>query len=301
MPKKVRGFLRSDGTPNFSSVVYARPKELEYIMQKPVYSSTAKSPIIRGIDTMISKGVRRLPIIGPKGILLGIVTATDFVNFLGGGEYYRIVECRHGGRFFSALYEPIESIMSHDVVYASIREPFSSVLEKMLINNVGAVPIVDQYRALVGIVTEYDVVRYLSGRVISTKVKDHMTRNPVFVSPETSIKSAAKLMVSNGFRRLPIKFDGDVLGIITTMDIVRYIGEGSVFRKILLDEMDSVMGVPVKEIMRTNVVKVSSDLQIGEAAPLIRSSGVGAVLVEEGGEIVGILTERDLLMALAID
>ena len=222
-------------------------------------------------------------------------------GFSHGECQYRIVERRHGGRFFSALYEPIESIMSTDVVYADIREPFSSVLEKMLVNNVGAVPIVDQSKSLLGIVTEYDVVGYLSGRVLSTKVRDHMTKNPVFASPETSIKSAAKLMVSNGFRRLPLKSESGIVGIVTTTDIIRYFGEGSVFRRILLDEMDAVLSTPVKEIMRTNVVKVSGDLQVGEAAPLIRSSGVGAVLVEEGGEVVGILTERDLLMALAIE
>lgn len=302
LPRKIgRGFLRSDGKPNFSSVVYERPRELEYIMHKPVHSTTTKSPIIRGIDIMISKGVRRLPVVGPKGSLLGIVTATDFVNFLGGGDYYKIVEHRHGGRFFSALYEPVESIMTEDVVFADIREPFSSVLEKMLLTNVGAVPIVDQSKSLVGIITEYDVVRYLSGRALTSKVKDHMTRNPVFVSPDTSVKSAAKLMVSNGFRRLPIKTEDNVVGIVTTTDIIRYIGEGSVFRRILLDEMDSVLSVPVRDVMRTSVVKISGDLQLGEAAPLIRSSGVGAVLVEEGGSVVGILTERDLLMALAIE
>lgn len=302
MPKKiVRGFLRSDGTPNFSSVVYTRPKELEYIMRKPVHSATSRSPIIRGIDTMINKGVRRLPIVGPKGSLLGIVTATDFVNFFGGGDYYKIVEHRHGGRFFSALYEPIESIMTSDVVHADINEPFSSVLEKMLINNVGAVPVVDHFKSLMGIITEYDVVRYLSGRVITSNVRDHMTRNPVFASPCASIKSAAKLMVSNGFRRLPLKGEEGVVGIVTTTDIIRYIGEGSVFRRILLDEMDTVLSIPVSEIMRTNVVKVSGDLQVGEVAPLISSSGVGAVLVEKDGEVVGILTERDLLLALAIE
>ncbi|MGQ9759349.1 MAG: CBS domain-containing protein [Candidatus Methanomethylicaceae archaeon] len=302
MPKKlVRGFLRSDGTPNFSTVVYAKPKELEYIMRKPIHSATSKSPIIRGIEIMITKGVRRLPITGPKGVLTGIVTATDVVNFLGGGEYFKIVEHRYGGRFFSALYEPIESIMTREVVHANIREPFSSILEKMFRSNVGAVPIVDDSKSLLGIITEHDVVGYLSDRVVSSKVRDHMTLNPVFASTETSIKSAAKLMVSNGFRRLPLKDEGGLAGIVTTMDIIRYIGEGSAFRRILLDEMEAVLSIPVKEIMRTNVVRVNGDLNLGEVAPLIRSSGIGAVLVEEGSEVVGILTERDLLMAIAIE
>jgi CBS domain-containing protein len=53
--------------------------------------------------------------------------------------------------------------------------------------------------------------------------------------------------------------------------------------------------------MRTGVITVKSDLQLGEAAPLIRTSGVGAVLVEDGGDLAGILTERDLLTALVIE
>jgi CBS domain-containing protein len=108
-------------------------------------------------------------------------------------------------------------------------------------------------------------------------------------------------MVSNGFRRIPIISGNTVLGMLTTVDLVRYIGEGSAFRRTLLDEMDQVMSLPVSEIMRTGVITVKSDLQIGEVAPLIRTSGVGAVLVEDGGDLAGILTERDLLTALAIE
>ena len=303
-PKVVRGFLRSrraDFRPKLSSAVYSKPKELKYLIHKPVYSATSKSPIIRGIDVMITRGVRRVPITGSKNELLGMVTATDVVNFLGGGDYYKIVKSKHKGRFFSALYEPLESIMSRDVVCADLSDTFSSVLEKTILKNHGAIPIVGRSKRLVGIITEYDVVRYLSGRTMTEKVRDHMTRNPLFASPNISIRSAARLMVSNGFRRIPLKKKDEVVGMVTTVDIVRYIGEGSAFRRLLLDEMDRVMSVPVSEIMRTGVVFVKSDLSLGDAAPLISGSGVGAVLAEEDGDAVGILTERDLLTALAIE
>jgi predicted transcriptional regulator len=82
------------------------------------------------------------------------------------------------------------------------------------------------------------------------------------------------------------------------MDIVRYIGEGSAFRKIMLDEMDVVMSLPVSQIMRTEVVSVGFDCPLGDAAPLLKSSGVGAVLVKKDGSTIGIFTERDLLTAL---
>jgi len=219
----------------------------------------------------------------------------------GGGDYYKIVKSKHKGRFFSALYEPLESIMSRDVVCADLSDSFSSVLEKMILKKHGAIPVVGRSKTLVGIITEYDVVRYLSGRIMTERVRDHMTRNPLFASPNISIRSAARLMVSNGFRRLPLKRKDEVVGMVTTVDIVRYIGEGSAFRRLLLDEMDRVLSVPVSEIMRTGVISVKNDLSLGDAAPLITNSGVGAVLVKEDGDAVGILTERDLLTALAIE
>lgn len=296
--KVVRGFLRSDGKPNFSTAVFNKSGELEYLIHKPVHSSTSRYPIIKGIDIMITNGVRRLPITDSKNQLVGIVTATDIVDFLGGGDRHNIVKSKHKGRFFSAINEPLESIMTRDVIYAETCESFAGVLEKMIKGNKGTVPVVKKPMELVGIITEMDVVRYLSGRSLNQKVSEFMTRNVVFASPDLSISSAAKLMVSNGFRRIPLKSGDAVVGIVTTMDIVHYIGGGSAFRKILLDEMNQVLSTPVREIMRTGVVSVDIALPLGEAALLIRSSGVGAVLVRDCGEPVGILTERDLLTAL---
>jgi len=191
--------------------------------------------------------------------------------------------------------------MSKDVVDIDLDVKFSTALERMINENVGAIPVVSKSGELEGIITEHDIVRYLSGRAMTEKVGDYMSRHPVMASTEISIKSAARLMVSNSFWRIPLIDGNTVLGILTTVDLERYIGEGSAFRKILLDEMDQVMSLPVREIMRTGVFTVKSDLQLGEAAPLIRTSGVGAVLVEDGGDLAGILTERDLLTALVIE
>jgi len=298
--KVVRGFLRSDAKPDFTTSMATKPGELEYIMHKPVHSVTLRSPVIKGIDVMIANSVRRLPITDAKNCLMGIVTATDIVNFLGGGEYHNIIKVKHGGRFFSAINEPIESITTKNVVYADVCETFSCVLEKMINGNIGGIPVVNKDMELRGIVTEYDVVGYLSGRSLSQKVGECMSRNPVFASPDISISSAARLMVSNGFRRMPLKEGDSVVGIVTTMDIVRYLGEGSAFRKIVLDEMDQVMSSPVRDIMRTDVISVSEGCALGDIAPLLKSSGVGAVMVKENGFTAGIFTERDLLKALAV-
>ncbi len=55
----------------------------------------------------------------------------------------------------------------------------------------------------------------------------------------------------------------------------------------------------VEEIMSRSVLAVGRDLQLGEAAARMAERSVGAVVVLDGGRLVGILTERDVMKAVA--
>jgi CBS domain-containing protein len=80
---------------------------------------------------------------------------------------------------------------------------------------------------LVGIFTERDIVRALSqhfdapGHPVST----WMTRNPVTISPQAAIQEALDLMLSRGFRHLPVEDGGRVIGIISIRDLSEAIAE----------------------------------------------------------------------------
>ena len=88
--------------------------------------------------------------------------------------------------------------------------------------NVGSAVVLDHGR-LIGIVTERDLLRAMAGRVhpSDARVREWMTADPVVASEATTTEEAARTMLDNGFRHLPV-VDGDrTLGIVSLRDVVR--------------------------------------------------------------------------------
>jgi len=128
-------------------------------------------------------------------------------------------------------------------------------------------------------------------------VRDHMTRNPVTVSPTDSLRKAWLLMRQARLRRLPVLDDKRVIGIVTDRDIWERcpagIVDGSHADSAYLMDHLRVMGV-----MSLQPVTVAPTTSVVEAASLLRTSKVGALLIVEAGECIGIVTKGDLIDAL---
>jgi CBS domain-containing protein len=56
------------------------------------------------------------------------------------------------------------------------------------------------------------------------------------------------------------------------------------------------MAQPVKNVMSRNVLKLSSTATVADAARTMRESNVGAVIVEDQGKLVGLVTDRDIVV-----
>jgi CBS domain-containing protein len=100
-------------------------------------------------------------------------------------------------------------------------------LELMVEKNIGALLVSDQGK-FVGIFTERDYARkvILKGKTSKeTMIGEIMTENPVTVSPDDSIDDCMKIMVSKYIRHLPVMQQGDLLGLISIGDVVKYIIE----------------------------------------------------------------------------
>ncbi len=91
-------------------------------------------------------------------------------------------------------------------------------------NKIGAVLVVNERGAVLGIFTERDCVLKVLDVVKdlgAAKVDDFMTKDPVKETPECSIAYALNLMSSGGFRHLPIVDDEDKpIGVISVKDVV---------------------------------------------------------------------------------
>jgi CBS domain-containing protein len=89
---------------------------------------------------------------------------------------------------------------------------------------IGALVVVDEQRALAGILSERDIVRGLSRHgvaVMDMRVGDLMTADVLTCTPDDTIDGIMGIMTSNRIRHLPVLDGGKLAGIITIGDVVK--------------------------------------------------------------------------------
>lgn len=271
-----------------------REGEIMTIAKSPVVTMAPTTPIYDAIKIMVQKGFRRMPIADPgTQRLRGIITATDIVDYLGGGEKYQLIQRKYSGNFYKAINEPVRSIMTTDVVWISTSAKIRDALRLMKKHNVGGLPVVDDEKRVWAIVTERDIVFLFTGKISGVKVADVMTRKVVTVAPGISIYEAARSMIEHGFRRLPVVLDSKFIGMATVRTLLRFFGSSQVFKHLRSGTMAQVLQTSVLEVTRKKVVTVEPNVDVGEAARLMQENNVGSLPVVENERLVGIVTERD--------
>ena len=138
----------------------------------------------------------------------------------------------------------VRDVMSTGVLTAQRTDTVSSVVVKMLSRHCGAIPVVDDDNHLVGIVSVRDVMLpmypnygdYIHDsvhsrdfiemeqgyrEVLSKKIEEVMSHNPLTVSPDDPILQAASYMGLKHFRRIPVVERGKVVGMVSIGDINR--------------------------------------------------------------------------------
>ncbi len=125
-------------------------------------------------------------------------------------------------------------------------------------------------------------------------VADIMTRNPVTVTPRNAIRTAINLMREGGYRRLPVVDRGRLVGIITDRDLRRAANSPFVVREQWYDNF-ILDHIEVGSCMTPNPMTIEPNASIAEAARLMRNHKIGGLPVVADGQLVGIVTETDLL------
>ena len=289
---------RARGPLDFKSRLHREEGNIMPLARKPVISAPLTMRIKDAVELMVREGIRRLPIASPGTKRLeGIITTRDVLNFLGGGEKFMIIQKRFGGNFLAAINEPVRTIMSERVVHGDSGMSISEVAKLLLHTGVGGAPIVDSQGQIVGMISERDFIRYIPSTT-GVPVSYHMTRHVITAEPELQIREAARRMVQRGIRRLPVLRDRELVGIITSVDILRYFGTGEMFRYMASGRVEESMQRGVDTIMTREVFTVTPETDLGEVAGVMRDRGCGGLPVLDGEELAGIITEHDLLELL---
>jgi CBS domain-containing protein len=252
------------------------------------------TPIHDAIKIMSKEGFRRIPIADPgTKTLAGIVTATDVVDYLGGGKKFEIIQQKFAGNIFKAINEPVKLIMTQKVFSVKTSAKISEAIHLMKEKNVGGLPVVDEENHVKAIITERDIAHMFADRISGVKVSQLMTEKVITALPKTTIFEAEKTMTLQGFRRLPIVADGKVVGIITAMDIIRFFGSGEIFKHLQSGAITQVLNTPAIEIATKTVATIEPEADVGQAAKIMREKNLGALPVVQNEKLVGIITERD--------
>ena len=264
------------------------------IAKSPVVTMAPTTPVYDAIQIMVREGFRRVPVVDPRTKRLQeIITATDIIDYLGGGEKSEIIQRKYAGNFFKAINEPVRNISTRKVVSISTYAKISEAIELMKKHGVGGLPVVDEEERVWAIVTERDIVFLLGGNIRGKIVGDLMSKKVVTAKPEISISETEKIMINNGFRRLPLVSDQKLVGIATVMDILRFFASGKVLKHLQSGTINQVLQTSVLKIATKDVSTIEPEADVGEAAKLMREKKIGSLPVIKNEKLVGIITERD--------
>lgn len=287
------------GPVEFKSHIAAREGEIMAIATREVISVPPTSTIMGAVERMTWCGFRRLPVVDPgSGKIKGIITSGDIIDFMGGGDKFNLVQVKHAGNLLAAINEPVRSIMTQQLSTLPDTATIDDAIEVIIKKKIGGLPIVDSEGTLNGIVTERDVMKVLATDKVDLAVEDIMTTSLRVTEPDSPIGKVTKDMTSHRFRRLPV-VSGDVLyGIITTSDIMRYLGTKKVFEQLVTGDVAEVMGIPVRTIVSGNLFTTAPEKSLNDAAREMLERNVGALPVIEKTKLIGLVTEFDMVRAL---
>ena len=117
----------------------------------------------------------------------------------------------------------VAEFMTSDVLAVAPEDTIGEAAQKMVENGVSSV-VVSDFGRLIGILTERDLTRAVAGRTHSSeaRVREWMTADPITVSASTPVEEAARTMLDQGFRHLPVVEDERPVGIVSIRDVARW-------------------------------------------------------------------------------
>jgi CBS domain-containing protein len=180
--------------------------------------------------------------------------------------------------------------MSSPVVALDKDQPLANAIDLMRRNEISRLVVLQEGK-IVGVITEKDITRGLGssaayrlppGRI---HVSNAMTSNPITVAPDVMAKRAAEIMLDHDVSGLPVVEGEHLVGIVTKLD----------FAKVCSRYEEVYVG----QVMQASPMTISPGDRVIHARRLLLDGDLISLPVVESGELVGVVTMRDVAMKLA--
>jgi len=127
-------------------------------------------------------------------------------------------------------------------------------------------------------------------------VKEYMKRDPVTVQKDDSFRHALKLIRKEGIKHLPVLEGKKLVGIVTDRDLRQ--AAPSPATTLEVHELNYLLErLKIEAIMTKKVISVPPERSLQDAAKLLFAHKIGCLPVVERDDLVGIITEGDILRA----
>jgi CBS domain-containing protein len=174
----------------------------------------------------------------------------------------------------------IEEIMRKDVVYAEVPGNRTEVIQLMQTYNVKAMPVVKKgTKEIVGIISQTDLLLNPDEEQVALI----MSRDPVQIHPETSVKELVDLMIQKKLRRLPVTEGNQVVGMVSIGDIVKAISRMNI-------------KTPIKDLIKTRINVIWDGTPLAVLPCIMRLGKVRALpCIDENEALTGIISDVDFI------
>ena len=184
----------------------------------------------------------------------------------------------------SRAWMKIGQVMKKEVITISPNETVATAAVVMSEHNISCIIVVDNGK-VTGILTETDLLKnaVVEARDLLKMAVAVVMSSPVETVPSNfSVLEASRIMEAKHIKRLPVMSENNLVGIVTQTDLAQALTYYGTWRD-------------VGEIMSKNVCGIERKSSVAKAATIMSSRHISSIMVMEGDQAVGILTERDIL------
>lgn len=212
---------------------------------------------------------------------------------------------------------PVHDVMHREVYTVRPGTPLDEAVALLLGKDYRALPVVDESRRVVGILTDGDLLH--KAGLLATSVQRELTQaelaeelqrlrqagrtvgqvmtpDPVTISSDTSVSAAISLMAERDVKRLPVVDGaGHLVGIVSRIDVLRALSQPPVAQAPRPSPPPGQY-VTVAEVMMTTVPTVKANATLAQVVGLLVSSAQRrVVVVDDRQRVTGIITDGDLI------
>lgn len=131
-------------------------------------------------------------------------------------------------------------------------------------------------------------------------ITEIMTRQVQHLIPNDDMLTAKQMMSEHKIHHLPVLNDGQLMGVISSNDIanIAYLG------KFLSDKIENetvFKSLSIHEVMVKDVYFLTSDAMISEAILIFSNAAFHCLPIIDAGQLVGIVTAKDVFRYLTLD